>query len=125
MTDIQKIAEERYPYMQSVAPETIRARFRNLEVQEENKIIGRERSAFISGYQYGREWRSVEEDGLPPITNKFEESDYLLCYDEDRLALFTGWYSHSDKKWRLQYGRFNNEIKCSHWMPLPSPPTNV
>ncbi len=70
------------------------------------------------------EWISVE-DRLPDVSEKYGESDYLLCIDEHNNQEFVGWYSNK-YGWKVaHYMAISSEVKVTHWQPLPKKPKTL
>ncbi len=70
------------------------------------------------------EWINVE-DRLPDVSEKYGESDYLLCIDEHNNQEFVGWYSNK-YGWKVaHYMAISSEVKVTHWQPLPKKPKTL
>jgi hypothetical protein len=88
-----------------------------------NDISTISRESFISGGNFALSmdrWVKVEE-GLPPVKEKFSESDYVLCTDEYD-TMFTAWYNNRTARWYYAHHDHSGIPKPTHWMPLPEPP---
>lgn len=69
-------------------------------------------------------WVKVE-DGLPPVSEKLAESDYVLCYANH--SQFVGWYNGNLKQWFVAHHLaptvpLSYDSIPTHWQPLPEPP---
>ena len=70
-------------------------------------------------------WISVE-DRLPECSEKFYESDYVLCYCIS--GQFVGWYNSKLNEWYVSHFLaatvpLSYDSIPTHWQPLPLPPT--
>jgi len=101
MTDINKVAGERYPLKKRGNAEHYAA-------------VWNKREGFISGYQYGREWVELGSEKMP-------EFDCLLFLtDGERLT-----HINYTAEWKGIYNYNDFLDGATHCMPieLPLPPT--
>jgi len=66
-------------------------------------------------------WIKIE-DGLPPVNEKFGESEYLLCLLDNNTQVVC-WYM-KDMGWKVAHHLASGETidNVTHYRPLPSPP---
>lgn len=82
--------------------------------------------SFTKGYlaradERENRWISVEEN-LPDANNKFNESEYVLGYDEMRNTVVV-WYNSIECNWYVAHFLAKTEpLIITHWQPLPTPP---
>lgn len=74
--------------------------------------------------KYFMEWISVKDK--MPDTDKFGESDYILCYPKMGTPL-VGWYSSKMGGFIVAHYKadsivLNGHNAPTHWMLLPKPP---
>lgn len=109
MKDTQKLAEDKYPYIENDhASARVISRL----------ITDKQREAFIAGYEMDR-WIRVEDE-LP------EKAKPVLLYNG--LWIGVGYYDKNhehnideEPKWSDETGEYIPE-DVTHWQPLPQPP---
>ena len=64
-------------------------------------------------------------EALPPVIDKTQDSDYLLCVMHDAEEPFIGWYNEGDNCWYCCWPGGYEEVNfVTHWMYLPTRPLN-
>lgn len=69
-------------------------------------------------------WVSAKERTPPRREHLDEESELVLCYENDApLNPFVGWYSYIDRAWYVaHWSSGDSDIDVLYWRPLPKPP---
>ena len=72
-----------------------------------------------------RRWRRTEKE-LPPVNEKFGESEFLLCIERDMGSCpFVGWYNAKTKAWYVAHHSADSIARSvSFWMALPKTPND-
>lgn len=70
----------------------------------------------ISNSKEVREWQSIES------APKMET--ILVCYPDSDTAT-AAWYCDYEDAWWPVYARGIHKLNPTHWMPLPTPPTEA
>ena len=95
-------------------------------VLNENALWQNRRDNFIAGYNAATTpsvkadgWVSVE-DGLPECNEKFGDSDYYSCKDENSSGTpFVAWYNNKTNVWKLAHHAVPNiSVNVTHYRSL-------
>ena len=60
---------------------------------------------------------TVFDKGKPPFNT------FVNVYCPDNKCIYTAYWSYSDRVWKEPYMMNDFNLRITHWMPLPAPPT--
>lgn len=62
----------------------------------------------------------------PPVSEKFAESECLICKERDNSVPFVGWYNAKEDSWRVMHYKADSlPVRVAYWRDMVSIPKHV